>query len=59
MDAISSSMSMQQMQGSQNADKNSQMESRAKSMGVPDEIIAQGKSAVKAWHKKMVKCHLQ
>lgn len=52
MDAISSSMSMQQMQGSQDSGKSSKMETMAKSMGVPDEIIAEGKDAVKAWMKE-------
>ena len=41
-----------QMQSSQDSKGNSKMETMAKSMGVPDEIIAKGKSAVKAWMKE-------
>ena len=38
-----------QMSGSQGSDP---MMEKAKSMGVPDEIIAKGKSAIKAWAKE-------
>lgn len=34
------------------SDKSSMMESMAKSMGVPDEVISKGKTAVKAWMKE-------
>ncbi|MCP5063428.1 MAG: hypothetical protein GY936_13330 [Ignavibacteriae bacterium] len=52
MDAKSGSMSMQQMQGPKESSNKSKMETMAKSMGVPDEIIAEGKNAVKAWMKE-------
>jgi len=52
MDAISSNIPSVQMQGDKESNNHSKMESMAKAMGVPDEIIAKGKSAVKDWMKE-------
>ena len=47
MESINSDAVMQGM-GNQNGG-NSQMMAKAKSMGVPDEIISQGRNAIKSW----------
>lgn len=48
MDPISSTAPMQ-ISNTQSSDP---MMEKAKSMGVPDEVIAKGKSAIKAWAKE-------
>ncbi|MEE9429452.1 MAG: hypothetical protein V3V16_00320 [Melioribacteraceae bacterium] len=49
---VSAQMQGLQMQGDQGSKGSSKMETMAKSMGVPDEVISKGKSAVKAWMKE-------
>ena len=51
MNSISGNVSMP-MHDSKETNNRSKMETMAKSMGVPDEVIAKGKSAVKAWMKE-------
>ena len=51
MNSINNNASTQ-MQSVNDTKRSSKMETMAKSMGVPDEVIVKGKSAVKTWMKE-------
>ena len=52
MNSIGSNLPQLTTNANEKSDKSSMMESMAKSMGVPDEVISKGKTAVKAWMKE-------